>query len=140
MEYFARARARARRMARSWSEQYRLDLPAVCRGFLVKMSVFRVRTCAKVYELLYNISFRDNADISDIYIVASIPRARRSAFLHGTFDVVRSFLHIERASIRSNLYYKKKSTNTKIFRRSDSRVRYAQSERTLQIAETGSPD
>lgn len=89
MEYFALAREEDGARERSWSEQYRLDLPAVCRGFLVKMSVFRVRTCAKVYELLYNISFRDNADISDIYIyiVASIS----CALLHGTFDVVRSF-------------------------------------------------
>lgn len=43
-------------------KRYRLDLRPC--GLLVKMSVFRVRTRAKVYELLYNISFGDNADIS----------------------------------------------------------------------------
>lgn len=57
------------------SVQYRLDLRP-CARFLVKMSVFRVRTCsAKVYESLYNISFRDNVDISDIYCCLHIPRA-----------------------------------------------------------------
>lgn len=92
-----------------WSEQYRLDLPAVCRGFLVKMSVFRVRTCAKVYELLYNISFRDNADISNIYIhIHCCLRHVNARVSARHFRRSSLFLHIKRASIRFDLYYKKK--------------------------------